>query len=176
MALDQGPQPAESREKRQHPVRRIAEGGDGKRRVPDVRDDRSCGKASVPGVSRSPSCRVRQCIDLGVAERRAASKTADSSMAMSSPVPSIPPHASPPVHQHRTWRHLQRAAVAAHPQLSAVTQANFCSLMAPAASVAVWMRVNQTMGGRLMQLGARAASSRQASWPMRQVAAPRAPH
>jgi hypothetical protein len=43
------------------------------------------------------------------------------------------------VHQHRTWRHLQRAAVAAHPGLSAVTQANFCSLMVPAASVAVWI-------------------------------------
>ena len=58
---------------------------------------------------------------------------------MSSPVPPIAPRASPPVHQHRTWRHLQRAAVAAHPQLSIVTQANFCSLMVPAASVAVWI-------------------------------------
>ena len=58
---------------------------------------------------------------------------------MSSPVPPIPPRASPPVHQHRTWRHLQRAAVAAHPQLSIVTQANFCSLMVPAASAAVWI-------------------------------------
>jgi hypothetical protein len=51
----------------------------------------------------------------------------------------IAQHLSPPVHQHRTWRHLQRAAVAAHPALNAVTQASFCSLMVPAASVAVWI-------------------------------------
>ena len=46
---------------------------------------------------------------------------------------------SPPVHQHRTWRHLQRAAVAATPSLSALTQSGFCSLMVPAASIAVWI-------------------------------------
>ncbi len=58
---------------------------------------------------------------------------------MSISIPPISLRPSAPVHQHRTWRHLQRAAVAAYPQLSVVTQANFCSLMVPAASVAVWI-------------------------------------
>lgn len=49
------------------------------------------------------------------------------------------PCSSPPVHQHRTWRHLQRAAVAAYPQLRAIAQANFCTLMVPAASIALWI-------------------------------------
>ncbi len=49
------------------------------------------------------------------------------------------PRVSPPVHQHRTWRHLQRAAVAAHRQLATVTQAQFTALMVPAASIAVWI-------------------------------------
>ncbi|CAN5501685.1 hypothetical protein BH11PSE9_BH11PSE9_14570 [soil metagenome] len=47
--------------------------------------------------------------------------------------------ASPPVHQHRTWRHLQRAAVEAHRHLATVTQAQFTALMVPAASIAVWI-------------------------------------
>jgi NAD(P)-dependent dehydrogenase (short-subunit alcohol dehydrogenase family) len=37
-------------------------------------------------------------------------------------------------------------------------------------------RVIQTVGGRITQPGARTTSSRRASWPMRQVAAPRVPH
>ena len=49
------------------------------------------------------------------------------------------PRVSPPVHQHRTWRHLQRAAVAAHRQLATMTQAQFTALMVPAASIAVWI-------------------------------------
>ncbi|CAN5717368.1 hypothetical protein BH11PSE8_BH11PSE8_30830 [soil metagenome] len=49
------------------------------------------------------------------------------------------PRVSPPVHQHRTWRHLQRAAVEAHRQLATVTQAQFTALMVPAASIAVWI-------------------------------------
>jgi hypothetical protein len=47
--------------------------------------------------------------------------------------------ASPPVHQHRDWRHLQRAAIAAHRPLAALTQAQFCAFMVPAASIAVWV-------------------------------------
>jgi hypothetical protein len=44
-----------------------------------------------------------------------------------------------PVHEHRDWRHLQRAAVAAHKQLGNVAQANFCALFVPAASIALWI-------------------------------------
>jgi hypothetical protein len=43
------------------------------------------------------------------------------------------------VHEHRTWRHLQRAAVAAHKALAGVPQTNFCALFVPAASIAVWI-------------------------------------
>ena len=45
----------------------------------------------------------------------------------------------PPVHEHRDWRHLQRAAIAAHKQLGNVSQATFCALMVPAASIALWI-------------------------------------
>ncbi len=43
------------------------------------------------------------------------------------------------MYEHRDWRHLQRAAVAAHKQLGNVTQTNFCALFVPAASIALWI-------------------------------------
>jgi hypothetical protein len=52
---------------------------------------------------------------------------------------SLSQRTSPPVHQHRDWRHLQRAMIAAHRQLADVTQAQFCALVVPAASIAVWI-------------------------------------
>lgn len=47
--------------------------------------------------------------------------------------------ASPPVHQQRDWRHLQRAAVAAHRALGAMVQKNFRAQFSCAASIAVWI-------------------------------------
>lgn len=46
---------------------------------------------------------------------------------------------SPPVHQQRDWRHLQRAAVAAHRALGSMVQKNFRAQFACAASIAVWI-------------------------------------
>jgi hypothetical protein len=44
----------------------------------------------------------------------------------------------PPAHEHRDWRHPQRAAVVAHKQLGNVAQTDFRALFIPAASIAVW--------------------------------------
>ena len=44
---------------------------------------------------------------------------------------------SPPVHQHCTWRHLQRNMIATYRELAQITQAKFCALLAPAASIAI---------------------------------------
>jgi hypothetical protein len=46
---------------------------------------------------------------------------------------------SPPVHQQRDWRHLQRATVSEHRALGAMVQKNFRAQLACAASIAVWI-------------------------------------
>jgi hypothetical protein len=58
---------------------------------------------------------------------------------MPSPHRPFVPNTTPPVHQHRDWRHLQRAAVEAHRALSSLTQKEFCAHLAPAASIALWI-------------------------------------
>ncbi len=48
------------------------------------------------------------------------------------------PSALAPVHQHLNWKKLQQAFVSSHRSVSALSHAQFCAVLGPAVSVALW--------------------------------------